>query len=61
MKRVITSTEYFFEMSIPLWQDALLKQADTHAHKYSAYKVGVAYCASCGMTLDYEEGRESYE
>lgn len=60
MEKIITSTDYFFEMSLPLWQDALMKE-DDHMHKYSVYKYGVAYCASCGMSLEYEEGKESYE
>lgn len=30
-------------------------------HKYSVFKEGVAYCASCGISLEYVEGKESYE
>lgn len=30
-------------------------------HKYSVFKEGVAYCASCGKTLEHVEGKESYE
>lgn len=30
-------------------------------HKYSVFKEGVAYCAYCGISLEYVEGKESYE
>lgn len=48
---------------LPLWREAIERECDCEhgIHKYSVFKQGVAYCAHCGKTLDYEESKESYE
>lgn len=53
----------FDHFDLPLWHHAILQESDCEhgLHKYSVFKVGVAYCAACGISLEYVEGKESYE
>lgn len=48
---------------LPLWYEAALRESDCESglHKYSVFRVGVAYCSHCGKTLEYEQDKESYE
>ena len=51
------------EFDLPLWREAIERECNCEhgIHKYSVFKQGVAYCAHCGKTLEYEEMKESYE
>ncbi|UZS00820.1 hypothetical protein [Pseudomonas phage vB_PsaM_M1] len=63
--QILTKPDYWLEQSLPLWQlqdnNEYKTQCESRGHAYSVFREGVAYCSWCGMTLDYEEGLESYE
>ena len=65
MNKLLTNDNYWIELGLPLWQDASGFREQTHCEEhgqtYSVFKPEVAYCSFCGKTLEYEEGRESYE
>jgi hypothetical protein len=58
---IVTSQDYWFEQSLPLWAHAEQNRVDHKEHVYSVFKEGVAYCSSCGIALTYDEDKESYE
>lgn len=65
MGKLLTKPDYWLEQSLPLWALASENEYKTDCerdlHKYSIYRKNVAYCASCGKSLDWVEGKESYD
>ena len=58
---ILTKPDYWLEQSLPLWQIQPETECEKKGHAYSVLREGAAFCSWCGMTLTYEEGRESYE
>jgi len=63
--QILTEPNYWMEQSLPLWQleseNEYKTQCELNGHAYSVFREGVAYCSWCGKTLEYEEGKESWE
>ena len=57
MDKVLVSTDYWFELGLPLWADNVYRPiektwCDTNGHTPEQWKDKVVYCESCGKTLE---------